>query len=358
LQKSVQIFFFCLATNRFITAISHKTKKEGSKTLPVKQKRMMILTGSLCRTKKDCGVAFKGRVKDKRKRIKVKYRKGFQADPKFLEIWERIKSQTNYRVAYDTNELIKAASKAVKEIEEIKKPRIKSVKVGILLEEPGVNYEIRGSKVLEPEKDHEIPDVLGYIQSKTELTRSTLLKILKQSGRMNDILVNPQLFLDKAVATIKTVLYELMIDGIKYEKIGSKNFEMLLFEENEIETYLDSLTFEVSKNDKTIYDKYMPLDSDVETDFAKECETREDIEFYFKLPFWFHIDTPIGKYNPDWALVFKNEKKIYFVAETKSNKDLSKLRNEERLKIKCGTAHFDQFKDVAYKYITKLEDLV
>jgi type III restriction enzyme len=294
----------------------------------------------------DCGVAFKGRIKDKRKRVNVKYRKGFQADPRFLAIWERIKSRTYYRVAYDTDELIKSASKAIKEIEEIKKPRIKSIKVGIDIKEPGVDYEIRSSKVLEPEKDYEIPDVLGYIQSKTELTRSTVLKILKQSGRMDDILVNPQLFLDKSVATVKTVLYEMMIDGIKYEKIGSKDYEMLLFEENEIETYLDSLTFGVSKNDKTIYDKYMPLDSDVEAGFAKECETREDIEFYFKLPFWFHIDTPIGKYNPDWALVFKNEKKIYFVAETKSSKELSKLRNEERLKIKCGTAHFDQFEDV------------
>ncbi len=306
----------------------------------------------------DCGVAFRGRIKDKRKRVKVEYRKGFQADPKFLEIWERIKSRTYYRVAYDTKELIKAASKSVKEIEEIKRPRIKSVKVGILLEEPGVNYEVRASKVLEPEKDHDIPDVPGYIQSKTELTRSTVLEILKQSGRMNDILVNPQLFLDRAVAAIRIVLYELMIDGIKYEKIGSKDFEMLLFEENEIETYLDSLTFEVSKNDKTIYDKYMPLDSDVETDFAKECETREDIEFYFKLPFWFHIDTPIGKYNPDWALVFKNEKKIYFVAETKATKDLSKLRNEERLKIKCGIKHFRQFEDVGYKYVTKVQDII
>jgi type III restriction enzyme len=306
----------------------------------------------------DCGVAFKGRIKDKRKRVKVEYRKGFQADPKFFEIWERIKSRTYYRVAYDTDELIKAASKAVKEIEEIKKPRIKSVKVGILLEEPGVNFEVKGSKVLEPEKNYEIPDVLGYIQSKTELTRSTILEILKQSKRMNDILVNPQLFLDKTVAAIKTVLYELMIDGIKYEKIGNKDYEMLLFEENEIETYLDNLTYEISKNHKTIYDKYMPLDSEVETDFAKECETREDIEFYFKIPFWFHIDTPIGKYNPDWALVFKNEKKIYFVAETKSTKDLSKLRNEERLKIKCGTAHFNQFEDIEYRNVTNVDDLI
>ena len=306
----------------------------------------------------DCGVAFKGRIKNKRDRRKVEYRKGFLADPKFLEIWERIKHRTTYRVKYDTEELVKETAKAIKGIPEIKKPGIKSVKIGILLEEPGVDYEVKGSKVIELNKDYVIPDVLGYIQGKTELTRSTILKILEQSGRINDILVNPQLFLDKAIATIKTVLYNLMIDGIKYEKIGKQEFKMLLFDENEIEIYIDQLTFEVKNNCKTIYDKFMPLDSDVENKFAKECESREDIDFYFKLPFWFTINTPIGKYNPDWALVFKNEKKIYFVAETKSTSDLSKLRNEERLKIKCGTAHFKEYKDIEYKHVTKVEDLI
>jgi len=306
----------------------------------------------------DCGVAFKGRIKNKRDRVKVDYRKGFQADPRFLEIWERIKYRTTYRVKYNTEELIKEAAKAIKEIPEIRKPRIKSVKVGILLEEPRVDYEIKSSKVIELEKKFQIPDVLGYIQNKTELTRATILKILERSGRINDILINPQLFLDKAVAAIKTVLYDLMINGIKYEKIGSQEFEMLLFDENEIETYIDQLTFEVKHNDKTIYDKFIPLDSNIETNFAKECETREDIEFYFKLPFWFTINTPIGKYNPDWALVFKNEKKIYFVAETKSTTDLSKIRKEEHLKIKCGEAHFKEFNDVKYKHVTKVEELL
>src|SRR5690554_3706591 len=193
----------------------------------------------------DCGVAFKGRIKDKRKRVKVEYRKGFQADPKFLEIWERIKSRTYYRVAYETNQLIKAASKAVKEIEEIKKPRIKSVKVGINIQEPGVDYEIRSSKVLEHEKEHEIPDVLGFIQSKTELTHSVIHQIVKQCPHISNSFVKEQLRIDKAVAAIRTVLYEMMIDGIKYEKIGTRDYEMLLFEENEIETYLDNLTFEV-----------------------------------------------------------------------------------------------------------------
>jgi type III restriction enzyme len=307
----------------------------------------------------DCGVKFTGRIKRKRDRIKIEYRKGFQVDERFLELWNRIKSRTTYRVAYETIELIRAAAKAVKEIEEITKPRIKSVKVGIDIQEPGIDYNIISSKVLTPDKEFIIPDVLGYIQNKTELTRETILEILKKSGRLKDILVNPQLFMDKAVTAIKRVLYELMIDGIKYERIGNQEYEMLLFEENDLERYLDErLTFKVKDNEKTIYDEYIPLDSDIEINFAKECEQREDIEFFFKLPSWFIINTPIGKYNPDWALVFKNEKKIYFVTETKSTKDLTKIRPDEKLKIKCGKAHFEQLSDIKYKHVTTTEELI
>ncbi len=297
----------------------------------------------------DCGVEFEGRIKNKRDRVKVKYRKGFQADPAFLEIWDRIKQKTVYRVRYDTEELIKKAARAVGDMPEIQRPRIQSVKVGLMVKEPGVEYEIKATRVLEPDTEFAIPDILGYIQSRTELTRSTILMILKESGRLADVLINPQLFLDRVVKEIKHELYELMIDGIKYEKIGKQEYEMMLFEENEIETYIDKLVFDVKNNGKTIYDNCIPLDSDVEMTFAKDCETREDIEFYFKLPSWFTINTPIGTYNPDWALIFKNEKKIYFVAETKSTNDLTKLRNEERLKIQCGKAHFDEFEDIEYK---------
>jgi len=305
----------------------------------------------------DCGVEFKGRVKNKRDRVNVKYRKGFQADPVFLEIWNRIKQKTLYRVKYGTKELIKEAAKVVGNMPEIKKPRIQSVKVGIMVKEPGVEYEIKSAKVLEPDTKFEIPDVLGYIQNKTELTRSTILRILKESARLNDLLINPQLFLDIVVKEIKHVLYELMIEGIKYEKIGGQEYEMRLFEENEIEIYKNSLAFSVKDKEKTIYSNFIPLDSAIEEDFARDCESRDDIEFYFKLPFWFKISTPIGKYNPDWALIFKNEKRIYFVAETKSTTDLSKLRNEERLKVKCGEAHFNEFEDVEYKHVKSVMDI-
>ena len=135
------------------------------------------------------------------------------------------------------------------------------------------------------ESDLRYPDMLAYIQSKTELTRHTILQILKRSGRLGESLLNPQLFMDNAVNAIKSVLYQLMVDGIKYEKIGDKIYEMALFEDNELEIYLDRFTFSVDNPDKTIYENYIPLDSSVENQFAKNCESSENIEFFFKLPF-------------------------------------------------------------------------
>ncbi|MCK4464239.1 MAG: DEAD/DEAH box helicase, partial [Bacteroidales bacterium] len=198
-----------------------------------------------------------------------------------------------------------------------------------------------------------IPDVLFYIQERTELTRSTIFEILKRSGRISEVLINPQLFLDNTVIAIKDVLMDLMIEGIKYEKIGKKEYEMRLFDDYEI--HVNDLTFKINKQNKTIYSNLVPLESNVEYDFAKECESRNDIEFYFKLPFWFKIKTPIGNYNPDWALIKKNEKTVYFVAETKSAGQ--ELKTSEKRKIKCGYAHFNEFEDVKYRQVVTVGEL-
>ena len=126
----------------------------------------------------DCGVEFKGRIKNKRERTAIKYRKGFEADPKFLEIWENLKKKTTYRVDYKTDELITFASKAVKDLPEIKAPSIRSIKVSINMTDEGVDTEYKGEKVDSFDNySWKIPDVLGYIQSKTELTRSTIQEI-------------------------------------------------------------------------------------------------------------------------------------------------------------------------------------
>lgn len=296
----------------------------------------------------DCGVDFTGRVKNRGERQKVKFRKGFEADPKFLEIWHKIKFHTRYRVEYDTAELITLAAKAVKDMPETRKPAIRSTKKRVVITQAGVDGLLVSDSGNEGyEGRFEIPDLLAYIQSKTELTRHTILEILKKSGRLKELLLNPQLFMDNAVAAIKAVLNDLKVSGIKYEKIGGKVYEMALFEKDELEIYLDQFTFAVKDQDKTVYENYIPLDSSVENQFARDCESSENIEFYFKLPAWFKINTPIGSYNPDWAIVFKGEKKIYFVAETKGEDQ--ELRPSEKMKIDCGKAHFEKFEGVTFK---------
>ena len=304
----------------------------------------------------DCGVDFTGRTKDKNAKKKVEYRKGFQADPKFLQIWEKIKFKTKYSVNYNTEKLITLAANAVSKMDETKRPSVRATLKRVVITDKGVEGKLLNESV---NSDYgisfDVPDMLAYIQGKTELTRSTILQILKESKRIKELLVNPQMFMDNAVSKIKEELHQLMIDGIKYEKIGDKVYEMALFDDSDFEIYIDNFTHTVEDSSKTIYENYIPLDSGVENQFAKDCESSEQIEFYFKLPYWFEIKTPIGQYRPDWAVVFKGEKKIYFVAETKSVGQ--ELRSSEKLKIECGKAHFEDFEDVVYKRVSLVTDL-
>lgn len=138
------------------------------------------------------------------------------------------------------------------------------------------------------------------------------------------------------------------------------NFDAnLQYQQYEIKSITD--LFEGQPMEDTIME-YDLNDSGVESQFAKDCETSDQIKFYFKLPNWFKIPTPIGNYNPDWAVVFEDDKKIYFVAETKDTGgdkvDISKLKPSEQLKIKCGKAHFKEFEKMEYKVVNKVGQLI
>lgn len=310
----------------------------------------------------DCGVDFTGRIKPKRDRVTVQYRKGFEADPAFLEIWEKLKGKTTYRVKYDTVVLIQNAAKAIKEMPVINAPSVRSVKTEVVLSDKGVSANYKGDKVSKTKSDYVIPDYLNYIQNRTELTRSTIYEIINRSGRLQDISVNPQLFMDNVVSAIRRVLYDLMIDGIEYRRISGAEYEMRLFKDSDLEIYLNDFTFKVNRSDKTIYENYIPLDSTVESRFAQDCENSDQIKFYFKLPEWFKIPTPIGSYNPDWAVVFEDDKRIYFVAETKDTGtptiELNKLHPSEKQKIKCGIANFRIIDGIEYRVVKKVSDLI
>ena len=134
-----------------------------------------------------------------------------------------------------------------------------------------------------------------------------------------------------ALARIQRALNQLMVEGIKYEQIKGGAYEMHLFENEEIETYLSNL-FAIGKPEKTLYN-YVQVDSSVESEYGLSCETDEKVKFYFKLAKAFKIQTPIGAYNPDWAVIFENDKKIYFVAETKSSIMAEDRRADANMKI-------------------------
>jgi type III restriction enzyme len=153
----------------------------------------------------DCGVNFTGRIKNKNKREKLNYRKGFEADPKFLQIWEKIKFHTKYSVDFQTTDLITLAAKAMKEMVETKKPSVTSNKQKVILTDEGITGQLV-SDTVSPNygKSFEIPDMLAYIQGKTELTRTTILDIVKKSDKISELLINPQMFMDNATKTIKS----------------------------------------------------------------------------------------------------------------------------------------------------------
>ena len=306
----------------------------------------------------ECGVDFKGKVKNAADKVKVTLKKNYQFDEKFVDLWNKIKYKTIYKVNFDSEKLIKDSTSKIRELPEIRKPLLVSEKVRLDITEEGVTTTTTGTslpiEIIESNKN--IPDIIGYIQNKTELTRTTILRILKESNRINDILNNPQLFLDMAVNEIKKVMNKLMINGIKYEKVAGRLYEMSLFEGEEIDSYKQNLQ-KVKNQDKTLYN-YIEFDSNVEKQFADDCENNENIEFYMKLPGWFKIDTPVGKYNPDRALIFKDEKKLYFVAETKGDTDEDELRVSESMKIKYGEKHFKEFEDIEFKKVENVGELL
>ena len=315
----------------------------------------------------ECGVKFEGRIKNARNREKVKLKDKWLEDHLFIDLWEKIKHKTEYKVQYSTEDLINNCIEELKKMPTIEKPSIyrernvaKFVKDknGNLIELGG---EQKGSKErVIMNNNYEIPDFVAYIQSKTEITRDTISKIILESNRIGEIFNNPQLFMDTVVRIIQREFDKIKINGIRYEKIAGQVYEMKLFESGEIEQYIENLV-EVKKQTKTLYN-FVSIDSlsSPEKKFAEDCETRDDVIFYVKLPRSFKIKTPIGPYNPDWALIKKEdgeENKVYFIAETKSENlvlDKFLLRENEKLKIHCAERHFEVIDHVKYKVVSSV----
>lgn len=302
----------------------------------------------------ETGIHFGGRIKNRANRQIIKFKKSRALDPAFKELWDKIKHKTTYRVAIDIDKLVTEAANELAQIT-IRKPNIADAKIlidsmgndnGFMVRETGFNaYAARQTEV-------KIPNLLADIQRQTQMTRRVIFEVLDQAGMFEQVAINPQQVIDETARAINRVKQRLAVDGVKYYRTG-EYYDMTLFENSELQAYLydaamKSGAIAVTDQTKTIYD-YVTVDSEIEREFMRSLEDNADVKFYIKLPSWFKIDTPVGKYNPDWAVAFDGDERIYFVAETKGSDDIhdNHLSANERSKITAARQHFTEI-DVPY----------
>ena len=262
----------------------------------------------------------------------------------FKALWERIKHKTTYRVQFDNENLINECADALHDAPPIPHSRMRWDTAEIRIEQSGVQRKAResGAQIRLPNEDVELPDLLTELQNRTQLTRRSI-RILAASKRLDDFKANPQKFIETAAEVINRRKRLALVDGIKYRRSASEEYyAQELFRTEELTGYLSRMV----QSQKSVYD-HVICDADNERTFASNLEKSSGVKVYAKLPRWFHVATPLGTYNPDWAVATETADgvQLYFVVETKGTSFADDLHLPERAKIECAKAHFEAIKE-------------
>ncbi len=290
------------------------------------------------------------------------------AMPEFQALWKRINGKTSYVVDFDTEELIQKAISSLDSHLQVSKIYFK-VESGTMDRIDSKDALMSGT-AFEQEKNSSYGrkvaagsrvkyDLIGKLVEETKLTRKAAVRILK--GIRPDVFRqfqdNPEEFILKAAALINDEKATVIVNHITYNVLDD-HYDNRIFTEP---TMKGRLGANAMKTKKHIYD-HLLYDSDKEKEFADELDTSSQVAVYVKLPSGFYISTPVGHYNPDWAIAFYegNVKHIYFVAETKGSMRSMDLRPIEQAKIKCAKEHFRALSrdDVRYDVVDSYEALL
>jgi type III restriction enzyme len=336
-----------------------KALKDGTLTLPEPFAAQLPQVKEILRK-----LAGRLEIKNADERKQVKSRQAVLQGADFKALWDRIKHKTTYRVQFDNAALLQTCIAALKDPNfVITRTRLQWRMADLSIGRAGVEATetATSAPVTLDEGDIELPDILTDLQDKTALTRRSIYRILVDSGRLDDFKRNPQQFIELAAEIINRSKRMALVDGIKYQRIGAEEYyAQQLFETEELTGYLKTMiNAEKSVHEQVIYQ------SDTERTFAEQLEKNEAIKVYAKLPGWFKVPTPLGPYNPDWAVLVDKDgtERLYFVVETKSSLFTDDLRTKEDAKIRCGEAHFAELathKNPAARFLkaTKLDDLL
>lgn len=258
----------------------------------------------------------------------------------FRALWDMVKSRTTYRLDFDPEALIAAAAEEIRQMPAVARAQIRFRRAQVVVERDGL--EARGATTTAQTaltvNAEDLPDILGELQERTGLIRCSLVRILEACGKIDEVKSNPAAFLDATAAAIGRAKRKCLVDGVVYVRLGDQeHFAQELLKNEEITGYLTNL-LQVRKSvtEAVVYDSL------VERSFAEQLEQSQQVKVFAKLPGWFTVPTPLGSYNPDWAVLVTSTEgeKLYFVVETKGTNVLNDLRDDERAKIDCGRKHF------------------
>lgn len=300
------------------------------------------------------------RPENGRKPKLAKLQKDNFAKKEFQNLWKRINRRTYYQVSFETSSLVK---KAIEELDE----KLRVTEIRIVVEggsmdeirdkeslEAGVAMnqgDVRTIHVTEAVGKEVTYDLIGQLVTATGLTRKTIVEILKgiKPETFSMFKMNPEEFIIKTGLIINDCKALAVIQSITYEKLNDE-FSTDIFT---VDALRGKLGINAIESKKSLYDLVVLDSMGVEKNFAESLEREDDVVVYTKLPRGFYINTPMGKYNPDWAVAFRegSVKHVYFVAETKGNDLLSsQIRSSEKSKITCAMRHFDAISDGSLIY--------
>lgn len=283
----------------------------------------------------------------------------------FQALWNKINIKTIYEVQFNVDKLINDSKNLINAQLNIG-DRAYEIKTGELLD--GSKDQMKqGALMKETRKSYQklsndiyaevVYDIVGEIEAKTDLTRRSIVQILKSIHPEKFFLVrkNPEEFITKCSRLINEVKASLIINNIIYHKTEERHDAKTVFSNDRVAMRNTDLM------QKHIYD-FLVSDSKIESDFAKDLENSDQVVVYAKLPKSFYITTPIANYSPDWAIVLEKDavREVYFVAETKGSDSDMDLRHIEKLKIHCASQHFKEIagSDVRFEKVSSYDKLM
>ena len=304
-------------------------------------------------------------------KIKVEINKNNFDKKEFHELWSKINSKSAYVVKFDSKELIDKSVKAINDQLSVAKI-YHVIATGEMQKIDSKEQLIEGTAFDSPKTDHQVNeaitinsdikyDLIGKIADGTKLTRGSIVEIIKKidKDKFNSFKYNPEDFILKTCKLINDQKATIIIEHISYNKtdeVFSMDIFTLAKDKNELKP---NSTIPTTK--KHLYN-FLQYESDVEKKMAEKLDKSEKVSVYVKLPKGFYIDTPVGKYNPDWAIVFNEVdiKHIYFIAETKGSLSSLELKLIEKAKITCAKKHFKSITDekVEYDVVNSFEELL